>query len=293
LSSVWTGLALALVASVALNVGFLIQGAGSAEAPLLELSRPFRSLRALLGSRLWLGGILLSSAGWGLQIAAFALAPLSLVQAFGSGGLALLVPLERRFLRRTVPPGEARAVLLIAVALVLLSIDLGSPGSQREFDDVGLTAYLVALAAIALPMTALGLRDHARALGATAGLLYGASDVATKAVTGVARDGLDRVVWSAEGVVLLAVVLGTTAVGFLVFQRGLQADRPVPVIALMAAGTNVVTIVGGVIVFGDPLGASPPVVALHVIAFALVGVAGWLLAPLQDHSRRERTAEAA
>jgi hypothetical protein len=292
-NSVWTGLALALVASVALNVGFLIQGAGSAEAPLLEISRPLRSLSALVRSRLWLVGILLSSAGWGLQIAAFALAPLSLVQAFGSGGLALLVPLERRFLRRSVPPGEAGAVLLIAVALVLLSIGLGSPGSHRDFDDVGLAVYLTALAAIALPLTGLGLRHTARALGAAAGLLYGASDVATKAVTGVAEDGIGHVLGSAEGLILLAVVLGTTLIGFLVFQRGLQADRPVPVIALMAAGANVVAILGGVIVFGDPLGSSPAIVALHVAAFVLVGVAGWLLAPLQDHSRGGQTAEAA
>ncbi|MDX6643662.1 MAG: hypothetical protein QOD76_1624, partial [Solirubrobacteraceae bacterium] len=275
------------------NVGFLIQSAGSTAAPLLELTHPLQSLRALLRSRLWLGGILLSSAGWGLQIAAFALAPLSLVQAFGSGGLALLVPLERRLLRRAVPRGEAGAVLLIAVALVLLSIDLGRPGSHRDFDDVGLTVYLAALAAIALPLIGLGVSDHARTLGAAAGLLYGASDVATKAVTGVADHGLDRVVGSVEGLILVAVVLGTTLVGFLVFQRGLQGDRPVPVIALMAAGTNVVTIFGGVIVFGDPLGGSPAVVALHVIAFVLVGLAGWLLAPLQDHSRRQGTAEAA
>jgi hypothetical protein len=293
LSSVWTGLALALIASVALNVGFLIQGVGSTEAPLLELARPLRSLRALLRSRLWVAGILLSSAGWGLQIAAFALAPLSLVQAFGSGGLALLVPLERRFLRRAIPPGEAGAVLLIAVALVLLSIGLGRPGSHRDFDDVGLAVYVAAIATIALPLTGIGVGRHARALGAAAGLLYGASDVATKAVTGVAERGLDRVLTSAEGLILLAVVLGSTAVGFLIFQRGLQADRPVPVIALMAAGTNVVAIAGGFVVFGDPLGASPGVVALHVTAFVLVGIAGWLLAPLQDHSRRGRTAEAA
>jgi hypothetical protein len=156
-----------------------------------------------------------------------------------------------------------------------------------------LTVYLAALAAIALPLIGLGVSDHARTLGAAAGLLYGASDVATKAVTGVADHGLDRVVGSVEGLILVAVVLGTTLVGFLVFQRGLQGDRPVPVIALMAAGTNVVTIFGGVILFGDPLGGSPAVVALHVIAFVLVGLAGWLLAPLQDHSRRQGTAEAA
>lgn len=293
LNSVWTGLALALVASVALNVGFLFQGVGSTRAPILRLSAPFRSLRELVRSRLWTAGILLSSGGWGVQIAAFALAPLSLVQAFGSGGLALLVPLQRRFLRRPVPRAESAAVLLIAAALVLLAIGLGRPGSRRDFTDVGLGVYLGALAAMALPLLGVGLRDHARALGAAAGLLYGASDVTTKALTGVARDGVADVVDSPEGLALLALTLVTTVVGFLVFQRGLQGDRPVPVIALMAAGTNVVAILGGVVVFDDPLGSSPTVVVIHVLAFGLVGVAGWVLAPLHDNAGAEQRPEAA
>ncbi len=54
-----------------------------------------------------------------------------------------------------------------------------------------------------------------------------------------------------------------------------------PVIALMTAGNNIVSILGGLAVFGDPLGHRPAMVLLHVLAFALIVVAAWLLAPAQ------------
>jgi hypothetical protein len=54
-----------------------------------------------------------------------------------------------------------------------------------------------------------------------------------------------------------------------------------PVIALMTAGNNIVSIIGGLLVFGDPLGHSPAMVLVHVTAFVLIVVAAWLLAPAQ------------
>jgi hypothetical protein len=54
-----------------------------------------------------------------------------------------------------------------------------------------------------------------------------------------------------------------------------------PVIALMTAGNNIVSIIGGLLVFGDPLGHRPAMVLAHVTAFMLIVVAAWLLAPAQ------------
>jgi hypothetical protein len=117
----------------------------------------------------------------------------------------------------------------------------------------------------------------AEAFGLAGGVLYGAADVAIKALTGVARHGAASVVsspWLPAGVVL-------SLAAFLCFQRGLQAGNAMPVIALMTAGTTVVSVVGGLLVFGDPLGRRPAIVAVHLAAFALVAVGGWLLAPSQ------------
>jgi hypothetical protein len=109
---------------------------------------------------------------------------------------------------------------------------------------------------------------RAPALGLAAGGLYAAADLATKAVTAGALG------W-------LGPAAAATLAAFFAFQRGLQLGRPVTVIALMTAGTNVTAIAGGLAVFGDPLGRTPLLQTLHVTGFALVGIAGWALAPAQ------------
>ena len=75
--------------------------------------------------------------------------------------------------------------------------------------------------------------------------------------------------------------MSATVGAFFAFQRGLQTGRPLAVIALMTAATNVGSILGAFVAFGDPLGRTPEVAALHAAAFALVVVAAWRLAPTQ------------
>jgi hypothetical protein len=72
-----------------------------------------------------------------------------------------------------------------------------------------------------------------------------------------------------------------TAGAFFCFQRGLQLGRAVPVIALMTAGTYLVSILAGVVVFHDPLGHGVLGVPEHALAFAAVVGAAWVLAPAQ------------
>ena len=49
----------------------------------------------------------------------------------------------------------------------------------------------------------------------------------------------------------------------------------------MTATTNLVSILGGLLVLGEPLGRTPALAALHVCAFLTMGLAAWLLAPAQ------------
>ena len=48
-------------------------------------------------------------------------------------------------------------------------------------------------------------------------------------------------------------------------------------IAITGAAANVAGIVGGIIVFGDPLSANPLILSIECIAFVLVIVAAWLM----------------
>jgi hypothetical protein len=271
-----TGVMLAVAAAVALNASYLIQHAGSADAAAVDPRRPAATLGSLLRSPVWAAGGLVGLTGWALHIGAMREAPLSLVQAFVAGGLALTTPMAAIGLRRRPAPHEAQAVGLMVLALLLLSIGLAGGGRHAGFDRVALGAALAVLTATAaaLAATARGAR-RPLALGAAGGLLYGAADMGLKAVTGL--HGASAIVQSPWLVAALACTVGA----FFAFQRGLQSNRPVAVIALMTAATNVSSIAGAFLVYGDPLGRTPLLAAAHAVAFALVILAAWRLAPAQ------------
>jgi uncharacterized membrane protein len=273
------GLALAVAGSFALNASYLLQHAGSRTAPAIHPLRLRRSLAGLLRSPLWTAGLALGLGGWGLHVAALALAPLSLVQAFSAGGLALAAPVGARVLHERLTRREWLGVATIVASLVLLAWGLSAPAHPPRTPVRAMTAYLAAAAAAAALLAALP-RGHRRALGlgAAGGILYGAGDAATKALTGAFDQGALAVVTSPW----LGVLAVSAAAAFLCFQRGLQTGPGVAVIALMTGATSAVAIGAGIVVFGDPLGATPVLSAAHGLALTLVVVAGWLLAPAQD-----------
>jgi hypothetical protein len=59
----------------------------------------------------------------------------------------------------------------------------------------------------------------------------------------------------------------------------------VPVIAVTGSAANIAGIVGGIIVFGDPVSANPVALAAQCLAFALVLWAAWLI-PAPVRARR-------
>ena len=271
------GAALALLASLALNGSYLVQHLGSQTVPAITLTRPFTTLRGLLASPLWLVGTLAGLLGWAIHVIALSKAPLSLVQAFSAGGLAVAVPLAALVTRSSLPRAERVAVVLMGAALALLAAGAGGAGAS----SVPVGSMLAFLALVAGGAAALaGLRTVARrphALGLAAGVLYGAADAATKAATTAADGSLAGGLTSPW---VAAVVVASLA-AFFCFQRGLQLGSVMAVIALMTAATNLTAILGGIVVFAEPLGSNPATAVLHVAALLLVGLAAWRLAPAQ------------
>lgn len=280
MSAYWVGLGLALLASIALNVSYLVQHSASAhEMPAIDIRRPLRTLRGFLASPLWLAGGALGLLGWGLHIAALTRAPLSLVQAFLVGGIIFLVPVAVRVLGHQLSRGEIAGVALVVIALVGLTLERRHVGANSTFTTGPLAAYLSAAVALALAFVAAGRgARRAQALGIAGGVLYGAADVAIKALTGIGqRQGFTDILTSGW----LPAAAITSIAAFFAFQRGLQSGRAMAVIALMTAGTNLVSILGGLVVFGDPLGHSAWQVGLHIASFVAIAFAAWLLAPAQ------------
>jgi hypothetical protein len=273
-SSPALGLALALLASLALNGSYLLQHVGGRAAPAVTPRHPLRTLRGLLGSRVWAAGLAVGLLGWALHVGALARAPLSLVQAFGAGGLALAVPVGTRVLRERLARGELAAVGLMVAALALLAAGVPAPASGGAMPVRALAAYLAIAACAAAALAAR--RPSPPLWGAAAGILYGAADAATKAATIAVHRGS-----APAAVAWVVVVLALSGCAFLCFQRGLQAGAAVAVVALMTAATNAVATLGGVLVLGDPIGRGPAAALAHVLALAAIGVGAWRLAPRQ------------
>ena len=276
MSALVLGLSLAVLASLALNGSFLLQHVGAVDAPAVSPLRPIATIRGLLASPRWSAGLALGLSGWAMHVAALDRAPLSLVQAFVAGGLALTVPAGRRWLGHGLSRGEAAGVLVMAAGLVVLSLGTHGARTVSHFHAGALALFLAAAGALAaaLALAPLPRVGRAEALGAAGGVLYGVADVAIKVLTGEhGVGGVLRSPW-------LEVAAVATMGAIFCFQRGLQIGRAVPVIALMTAGTYVVSIAAGLAILGEPLGAGAAA-ALRLVAFAVVVACAIVLARAQ------------
>jgi hypothetical protein len=134
---------------------------------------------------------------------------------------------------------------------------------------------MVAIGALLISGPRIGAPDHHHGLmlGAAAGVLFGVSDVAIKALTGVG--GVGEILTSPW----LGFTIVASVVAFYASARGLQDGEAVPVIAATSTAANVSTILGGIIVFGDPMPGNVLGIALQALAFVLVVVAALVTPP--------------
>jgi drug/metabolite transporter (DMT)-like permease len=277
------GIILSLLCALATNVGFLLKHRGACAAPAVSLRHPLASAVGLFRSKWFTLGMLVALIAWSFHVAALALAPLSLVQAVISGGLVFLTVLAERFFGFTVGTRQWAGVGLTALGLVLLAATLPhSGGAHSNYSLAAMIAFESALLVIGTLLVLspkLGSHEHHGVmLGTAAGILFGVSDVAIKALTGPVGDiGVAGLVspW------LLTCVLASV-IAFFACARGLQKGEAVPVITLTSAAANVTAISGGILVFGDPMASDPVGIVLQSFAFVLVVVAAALTpAPLR------------
>jgi hypothetical protein len=114
-------------------------------------------------------------------------------------------------------------------------------------------------------------------LGAAAGALFGVSDIALKYLTNAVGNGVLEILspWSVAALI-------ASVVAFYASARGLQLGPGVEVIALTSVAANLIAIIGGILVFRDPIGSGPVEVTGRMVAFCLVIVGAALMpAPMR------------
>jgi len=284
------GLALAVASALATNVAFLFKQRGALLAPPVSVRHPLRSAADLFRSRWFTLGWIVAVGAWGLHVGALALAPLSIVQAVLAGGLVFLAVFAERYFGFQLGRRQWVGLLITAVGLTVVGLTSGRQGG--DVPGYALAALIVMETTILGLATGFALVSHrlglsparqGMLLGACAGALFGVSDIAIKYLSDAVQGGLLELLspWS-------FAALAASVVAFYASARGFQLGPGIEVIAFTSVAANLTAIVGGILVFRDPVGTGPVTITARALAFGLV-IAGAALMPAPVRATRQAT----
>ena len=287
------GLVCALLSALGTNLAFLFKHRGAVAAPDVDMRHPLRSAIDLFRSRWWSIGWGVAAIAFALHVAALSLAPISIGQAVLAGGLVFLAVLAERFFGFELGSRQWIGIGLVAVSLALLTLTGGGGGggAHADYSLAGMIIFEGIAVGLGLLLVFSHLIDRIRAqpgvlLGIAAGLGFGISDVAIKALSGDLDGG-------AVGLVSPWIVIIVTAAIFSFFAsaRSLQIGDGVAVIAVTSVAANLSTILAGLAVFGDRLGNDALIVSVRLAAFALILTGAALIpAPVRAGAALEQSA---
>ena len=292
------GLGFALASAFATNVGFLMRHRGAVAAPDVDVRHPLRTVRDLFSSKWWAIGFAVAFGAWLCHVMALKLAPLSLVQAVLASGFVLLGIAAERWFGFKLRRRDWVGIGLTTAGLALLAVTAAKTqpdGAQSSYGlgaAVAFEAGLVAVGALLLasPRIRRASSQHGVLLGAGAGLLFTVTHIGIKALSKDLSPS-DPVTFLTPWLPLIVVA---AVAAFFASARSLQIGDAVPVIAVTGVASNLSAMLAGVVVFGDPLGDSPLLVALRLSAFALVVTAAALMpAPVRVKLARGRAPQSA
>jgi drug/metabolite transporter (DMT)-like permease len=277
------GLILALGSALGTNVGFLLKQRGAVLARPIRLRHPARSAADLFRSRWFLVGWVVSLLAWGLHVGALSLASLSSVQAVLSGGLVFLAVLAERFFGFHLERRQWAGVTITAVGLAVIGLTATAEGPQRSSLAalIAIESTLLATGAVFVRIStrsSVARRGEALLLATAAGVLFGVSDVAIKYLTHAHGPLLGLLSpWTLTALVAFVASFYASA-------RSLQIGLAIEVIAITSVTANLAAILGGILVFGDPIGSGVLGITARLLAFGLV-IAGAALVPAPLHAR--------
>jgi drug/metabolite transporter (DMT)-like permease len=290
---VFFGLVFAVVSALGTNASFLLKARGAVAAPPVQARHPLHSAAGLFQSRWFAVGWAVAAAAWLIHVGALSLAPLSTVQAVLSGGLVFLAVLAERFFGYHLGRRQWIGVTVTAAGLAVIGVT-GVGSIHAEHSSLGaLIAVEASAFALGAGLVSVSMRRHldqrrtSLMLGIAAGSLFGVSDIAIKYLTNP-NEPILLSPWTLSALIAFVVSFYASA-------RSLQIGHAVEVIALTSVTANLAAIIGGILVFNEPIGSGGLAITGRVFAFLLVIVGAALVpAPLRaapDRATAPGTAE--
>jgi multidrug transporter EmrE-like cation transporter len=277
--SLAAGLVCALLSALGTNLAFLFKYKGAIAAPDIDMHHPMHSAADLFRSKWWSIGWAVAVVAFALHVAALTLAPISVGQAVLAGGLVFLAVLAERFFGFQLGRRQWIGITLVAVSLTLLTLT-GGGGGGGAHSGYSLAGMII-FEGIAITVGVLLVVSHVIEripaqpgvlLGIAAGLGFGISDVAIKALSGDLDSGVIGLLspWT-------VIVVSAAIFSFFASARSLQIGDGVVVIAVTSVAANLSAILAGLAVFGDQLGDDALIIGVRLAAFALILVGSGLI----------------
>lgn len=267
------GLLGAFGAAVAYGVGSVLQALAARATPPSAGLDP-RLLVRLLRSWRYLVGLSLDAAGFLLSLVAVRTLPLFVVQSVVAGFLAVTAVVGAVVLRTPLGRGDrvALGVVVLGLALVGLSAAEGPAVDVSRAEQWGLLGTTAALAVLGVVVARRPGPGGAAALGAVAGLAFGATSVAARMlppslsldapVRSLSTAAAEPATWALLAAGLLAMLTYSTAL-----QRGTVTQATAPLVV----GETVAPAMAGLVLLGDAPRPGWGVAAVLGFTLAVIG----------------------
>lgn len=270
-------LALAFTGALCIDIGLvLLKVRGDAVADR-AVGRLGAQLAGHFSDPLWLLGLFFQPLGYGFYLWALKMAPLNIVQTTMSSGVVIFVLFAVCLLGERLKRLEWGAVAAVGVGMLLLGVSLSSEegNSQPIFDPRGvffLSLILVGLCvAVWVALASSGDPDgRGMALGICSGLLLGLASIYARGLAlSLAASPSWQLLRDAVATPYTPLTLLANVTGFFLLLGAFRGQRASIVLALSATLSNIVPILGGMIVLGERLPADPWLATSRLLAFSL------------------------
>jgi drug/metabolite transporter (DMT)-like permease len=281
----YAGIALALLAATAYNVGLIQEKRALGRMAALDLRRVPRVVASLLADPAWLAGFALMLVGLACQIVVLTFEPVSVVQPVLASGVALVLVLSRLVLRERLGAVEYWCVGAMAVSVILLAASAGGAGggAGHHASPAWMAAVMIPSVVIGLLVAASPLRGRSRShrapaagvcFGIGTGLLYGVAALAIKGLSGIliGHHGAVHIVAGIVSSPYLYVLAGCSAAAMLLFQVALQSCRASIVVPVSNVAGSVYFVIAGTWLFHEHLPTSPAKLGLRLAAIVTAGL---------------------
>jgi multidrug transporter EmrE-like cation transporter len=285
------GIIFSFISAVLINSGNVVQKHSVGKMTELSARHTGNLIRTLATSRTWMIGFGLCLGGLVLQVLAFALAPISVVQSIFNAGIVGLVLFSRLKLGERLQRLEWFGLGIVIVSLVAMSASLsdaavGTSGSGLHVVFAVAPTLLVVVLVIAAIRT--DRWNTGFLYGTVAGLLYGAAALGTKgASTLVDHYGVIASIPHIVVSLFPYIFVVCSVMGMLIYQTGLQRYRISVVGSMSDVVCSTYLVIVGAIVFGEHLPSDPVTLTLRLTGFVSVLVGSILVAFGSNTSGKE------